>query len=173
LSVGIGQQRHESPKDQKHHEQHQHAGNDQQGDRQMAIEAVGPATMIAAALAPTSTPAAGVPDIERFQNAMAAAPSTPIAPAQPVPVAAAVEVLQPVARSGTLGDVILDRLESSSTHVRNAWAEAEQTFNRADLRMSDMLKLQMTVLEASIHYDLISKGIAKANQGLDQMLKTQ
>lgn len=139
----------------------------------MAIEAVGPATMIAATLAPTSTPAAGVPDIERFQNAMAAAPTMPIAPAQPVPVAAAADVVQPVARSGTLGDIILDRMESSSTHVRNAWAEAEQALSRTDLRMSDMMKLQMTVLEASIHYDLISKGIAKANQGLDQMLKTQ
>jgi hypothetical protein len=139
----------------------------------MTIEAVGPATVIAAVTAPTTPTAAGTTDIERFQSAMLAAPST--APVQPqsAPVAAAADALPPVTRGGTLGDVILDRLESSSTHVRNAWAEAEQTFNQTDLKMSDMLKLQMTVLEASIHYDLISKGIAKANQGLDQMLKTQ
>ncbi len=144
----------------------------------MTIEAVGQASMIAAVTAQSAPGAAAATDIERFQNAMAAAPaSVPVQPQQTLVTAGAVpgaaDVSAPVARGGTLGDMILDKLESSSTHVRNAWAEAEQTFNRSDLRMSDMLKLQMTVLEASIHYDLISKGIAKANQGLDQMLKTQ
>ena len=133
----------------------------------MAIEGLGRVAAIAEPLALAKPAAAGAADVERFQQAMASEPA-----ASAVPSGAASQV-QPAGRSETLGDAILNTLESSSTQVKNAWASAGQALDRPDLRMTDMLKLQMTVLEASIQYDLISKGISKANQGLDQLLRTQ
>ena len=133
----------------------------------MAIEGVVNATLPALPVLPKAAAAPIAADVSRFQNAMAAGPSVDAAA-----VNAAPQMPAPT-RTGTLGDTILNTLESSSTQVRNAWAKAGQTLSRTDVNMSDMLKLQVTVLQASVTYDLVSKGISKANQSLDQMLRTQ
>lgn len=156
----------------------------------MAIEGVAPLTVLAAAVPSTVATPLSATDIERFQSAMAAGPPSGAAPVNAAPAHAADNVsvanaalaanvpglaadAQAVARTGTLGDTILSTLESSSTRVRNAWAEAGEALKQPDLRMTDMLNLQVKVLEASIQTELISKGINKANQSLDQMLRTQ
>lgn len=131
------------------------------------IDGLGLAATASTSLVSPSPSAVSATDVERFQNAMATEPTVTA-----VAVNAAFEPSQ-VNRTGSLGDVILNTLESSSSQIRSAWTEAGQTFNRSEVLMSDMLRLQMTVLEASIQYDLISKGISKANQSLDQLLRTQ
>ena len=133
----------------------------------MVIEGLGLAPVITDAAGLSKSETVSTPDIERFQNAMAMEPT-----ATATAVNAAFEPQQGT-RTGSLGDVILNTLESSSSQIRTAWTEAGQTFTRSEVLMSDMLRLQMTVLEASIQYDLISKGISKANQSLDQLLRTQ
>lgn len=45
--------------------------------------------------------------------------------------------------------------------------------SQQDLNMSDMLSLQMAVIQTSIQYELLGKGIGKTTQNLDQILKTQ
>ena len=125
---------------------------------------------------PTAMPApsAGASDVERFRNALMAAPPTDVAAS--TPLAAAGDPPYPVAASSTkttLGDAILDTLQTASTQMTQTWQQAAQAVSQQDLNMSDMLSLQMAVIQTSIQYELLGKGIGKTTQNLDQILKTQ
>lgn len=132
------------------------------------------ATINSSTPAALPTPTAGASDVERFRNALMAAPpsdissSTPLAPAgdPPYPVAAS-------STKTTLGDAILDTLQTASTQMTQTWQQAAQAVSHQDLNMSDMLSLQMAVIQTSIQYELLGKGIGKTTQNLDQILKTQ
>ena len=57
--------------------------------------------------------------------------------------------------------------------MQSKWAYVSETLSGADLGVTDALRLQMSVMQASVQYELISKGISKTVQNLDQTLKTQ
>lgn len=155
------------------------------------IEGVAVQATVSGEASPIGQSGARSSDVERFQAVLAAGdpgaanPATPApGPAVLAPAQAAVDPAvaagggsgvagDPSTRPASLGSVILETLESSSSKVKTAWSQSAQSLERPDLPMTEVLRLQMAVLEASIHYDLMSKGISKSNQSLDQLLRTQ
>jgi type III secretion protein I len=113
-------------------------------------------------------------DVERFRNALMTAPSTDAG--GPSPLSASQVSPSPVGGSpatNTLGDAILNTLQTASTQMTQSWQQAAQAVSHSDLNMADMLSLQMAVIQTSIQYELLGKGIGKTTQNLDQILKTQ
>ena len=118
-------------------------------------------------------------DVERFREALLSAPlsgtqsaSTPAS--QAAAQAQGMEANQSaVASSKTLGDAILNTLQTASTQMQQSWQQAAEVVAGKELNMADMLQLQMTVVQTSIQYELLGKGISKSTQNLDQILKTQ
>jgi len=72
-----------------------------------------------------------------------------------------------------LGDAILQTLQAASTQMQTSWSQAAEIVQAPNLQMADMLQLQMAVIQTSIQYELLGKGIGKATQNLEQILKTQ
>ncbi len=126
-------------------------------------------------------------DVERFQLALLSGPSHLAPGAIEAAVSSATQsslpppqgVLQPASdatpSTGTnnLGDAILQTLQAASTHMQETWAHAAQIVQAPNLQMADVLQLQMSVIQTSIQYELLGKGIGKATQNLEQILKTQ
>ena len=118
-------------------------------------------------------------DVERFREALLSAPlsgtqaaSTPAS--QAAAQAQGMEANQSaVASSKTLGDAILNTLQTASTQMQQSWQQAAEVVAGKEINMADMLQLQMTVVQTSIQYELLGKGISKSTQNLDQILKTQ
>lgn len=108
-------------------------------------------------------------DVVRFQQAMSTPTELPeVATSQP-------EIAQTMSPIGkpSLGDSIISGLQSASQDMQAKWAYVSETLSGADLGVTDALRLQMSVMQASVQYELISKGISKTVQNLDQTLKTQ
>ncbi len=134
----------------------------------------------------TSGLAAGS-DVDRFRMALLSAPSqlpagvieSTVGPASSNASAPPQALLQPAALAGAtepahnLGDAILQTLQAASTQMQTSWSQAAEIVQAPNLQMADMLQLQMAVIQTSIQYELLGKGIGKATQNLEQILKTQ
>ncbi len=128
--------------------------------------------------ATTSTSRAGTdpawaPDVARFQAAMA----SPTESADAVSASAVSSSLQADAPSvhkpSSMGDAIIASLQSASADVQSKWGHVSNLLANKELSITEALNVQMNVLQVSVQYDLISKGISKTVQNLDQTLKTQ
>ena len=127
----------------------------------------------------TTSVAAGS-DVERFRSALMSAPAGTPENLSSVVQATQAQVQVPQSpdttvalNSKTLGDAILNTLNTASTQMNQTWHQAAQAVANKELNMADMLQLQMSVIQTSIQYELLSKGISKSTQNLDQILKTQ
>ena len=98
-------------------------------------------------------------------------PAAPTIAAVSTPGPAVVEEKPKVS---TLGDQILGGLQGFSRDYQQAWSTVSATLESgADLRMPDMLKLQMGLTQMSIQYELVGKAISRSTQNLDQLVKLQ
>ncbi len=125
--------------------------------------------------------AAAVPasDVARLQLALADIPGGADA-AGVAQDAVAITVGRPAAAtpSGpaaprTLGDAILQGLQSASTDITNAWRATGEVLNKPDITVSDMLRVQTMLLQSSVQYELVGKAVSKSTQSLENILKTQ
>lgn len=121
-----------------------------------------------------ATSALAVPfaaDVDKFNAAM----STPTASTQEAVVVqgSIPSQVSQVGSKPSLGDSIISGLQSASQDMQSKWAYVSETLSGSDLGVTDALRLQMSVMQASVQYELISKGISKTVQNLDQTLKTQ
>ncbi len=135
------------------------------------IDAISQAVTVADGAGSAVGPAAaGSSDVERFRQVLFAprdvADSAVPAVATPVPETV-------TAPPKNLGEAIISTLQSASTEMGRNWNAAAQMVTQPDLNMADMLRLQMTVVQTSIQYDLLGKAISKSTNNLDQILKTQ
>ena len=73
----------------------------------------------------------------------------------------------------TLGDTILQGLQSASTDITNAWRATGEVLNKPDITVSDMLRVQTMLLQSSVQYELVGKAVSKSTQSLENILKTQ
>ena len=73
----------------------------------------------------------------------------------------------------TLGDAILQGLQSASTDITNAWRATGEVLNKPDITVSDMLRVQTMLLQSSVQYELVGKAVSKSTQSLENILKTQ
>ena len=110
------------------------------------------------------TQAAMAPDVALFQAAMES--PAPVSPAE-APLAAAVQ------NPASMGDAIIAGLQAASADVQSKWGHVSTLLANKELSITEALNVQMNVLQVSVQYDLISKGISKTVQNLDQTLKTQ
>lgn len=125
--------------------------------------------------------AAAVPasDVARLQLALADIPGGADA-AGVAQDAVAITVGRPAAAtpSGpaaprTLGDAILQGLQTASTDITNAWRATGEVLNKPDITVSDMLRVQTMLLQSSVQYELVGKAVSKSTQSLENILKTQ
>ncbi len=103
-------------------------------------------------------------DIARF-NAVLSAPAA--AQASPQGQGAA------VAPPATPGDAILQSLQRRADAIQKDWTMARDLLSQGPISTTHLMRVQYAVLSASVQYDLVGKGISKASQDLDQLLRTQ
>ena len=136
------------------------------------IDAISQAVSSAEAIAPSAVPtSAGASDVERFRQVLFAPDDA--AAANGIPATATPLTDMAVAAPKNLGEAIISTLQSASTEMNRNWTQAANLVTQGDLNMADMLRLQMTVVQTSIQYDLLGKAISKSTNNLDQILKTQ
>ena len=72
-----------------------------------------------------------------------------------------------------LGDAILSGLKSASDDLDQRFTQAQNMLAGPDLGVADAMRLQLSIMQASMQYELINKGVSKMTQNIDQVLKTQ
>lgn len=101
-------------------------------------------------------------------------------PAQPAAAAAAApaheaESPTPVAPARTIGDAILAGIHAYSSDLRGAW-QAIRTSGPQEgeaLSVARLVQLQAHIVEFSVLSELVGKGVSKAVQDLDALVKMQ
>lgn len=82
-------------------------------------------------------------------------------------------VLLPV-QAPTMGEQILNGLQNVSSDLRQSIGDVSAALNSSEeLSVSDLLKAQMGLMQVSVTYELVGKGISKSTQNLDQLVKMQ
>lgn len=105
-------------------------------------------------------------DVSRFQSALQGEPGLQAATQASTGHAASSE-------TGTLGDAILSGLKSASDDLGQRFKQAQTLLGNQDLSVADAMRLQLSIMQASMQYELINKGVSKMSQNIDQVLKTQ
>jgi type III secretion protein I len=130
---------------------------------------------------------AGGSDVERFRLAMAepsvpgAAPTPPgsqsgelsVQPAGQAPLERTSPPEPDQSAPRTLGDAILQGLQSASNDITRAWASTGEVLNKPDITVSDMLRVQTMLLQSAVQYELVGKAVSKSTQSIENILKTQ
>jgi|LauGreDrversion4_2_1035121.scaffolds.fasta_scaffold411213_3 hypothetical protein len=79
--------------------------------------------------------------------------------------------------SGSLGDSILATVTQASDQLRDSWQRVTDGARFIDTNDPpshvEMLAFQGEIASLSVVTDMISKGVSKSIQGLEQLLKTQ
>lgn len=115
---------------------------------------------------------ASAADAEHFRALMNAAPTNSSQPTS------AAELGRPLAvgnsaDSPSIGQSILTTIQDLSADTRTRFAKAEEVLSKPDITMTDMMSLQVTLLQTSVQFEIASKGITKLAQNVDAVLKTQ
>ena len=106
-------------------------------------------------------------DVARLQAVLAAPSSTQVAATEQVATQAA------TAKPATVGDAILHSLQRRASSIEHDWLTAKSLLSQDSVSAAHLMRVQYAVLSASVQYDLVGKGISKASQDLDQLLRTQ
>jgi len=152
------------------------------------IDSVGLFTAVVLPVRSEATDAvAGASDLERFRLAIAEspAPGTASVPPGADPVAVSVQATGQAPIGGstspssepatprTIGDAILQGLQSASNDITRAWAGTGEVLNKPDITVSDMLRVQTMLLQSAVQYELVGKAVSKSTQSIENILKTQ
>ena len=73
----------------------------------------------------------------------------------------------------TMGDAILSGLRSVSDDMSSKWSAVSRALDAPNLQVAQMLKLQLTISQMSVQYDLVGKAISRSTQNIDQLVKLQ
>ena len=121
----------------------------------------------------SAVPVAAAPDaaaVQRFAALMQ--------PPAPEAVAAAVGTASVQAAAiapQSFGDRVLSGMQSVSNDFRESWTRAAGTLepDGAAMSMQQMMSLQLHLAQASVQYELVGKGISRATQNFDQLVRVQ
>ncbi|MBC7378381.1 MAG: hypothetical protein H7346_13245 [Burkholderiaceae bacterium] len=93
--------------------------------------------------------------------------------AQPVEPPAA--DVQPLRSNNTMGDAMLRNLDTAGRSYTEMNAKIYQALSvgGSNLNTTDLLRIQLMLVDSSMKVDMISKGISKATQEIDQLTKLQ
>lgn len=112
--------------------------------------------------------------VARFEEIMQAEPaafagSTAVGPVPLQSYAAA-----PANGPSSLGDRILVGLNGMSADFQQTWRGVTKAVDAgATTSMADLLKLQMSLTQLSIQYELVNKAVSRSTQNIDQLIKLQ
>jgi hypothetical protein len=75
----------------------------------------------------------------------------------------------------TMGDVLLKRLDVVGNNFTKSIQRTHQILDTlpSDLRVQDMMRLQLEMASISLEVELVGKGVQKAVQHVDQLTKLQ
>src|SRR5690606_11514616 len=108
---------------------------------------------------------------EQFKSLMGA----PDAASATQAVHAAVQAMfaPPVDALPTLGNQILQSLQGSATEFAQKWQNIAGGLEQiaAEPKMADMMRVQAELLQVSVHYELVGKGISRATQDVDSLVR--
>jgi len=108
-------------------------------------------------------------DVARFNELMnGPAPDVGASPAVAAPAAT------PAVAKPMLGEQILGSLNSLSGELQLSWRNIGQSVSSTEpMTMQQMIDIQMQLSGVSLTYDLVSKGVSRSTQNLDQLVKMQ
>ena len=130
-------------------------------------------TLMGSTLDPASAPLAPADPLATAQFAQMMGAQAPAAEPPPPVVIDSAAVLLP-AENRTMGDNILTGMESMSSEYRQAMTKVNAALDSSgDMTISDMLRLQMGLMQISVQHELVAKGISRSTQNLDQLVKIQ
>lgn len=111
------------------------------------------------------------PAAARFSELMEA----PGPAGEAIGIEAAAPVASPASSQGhTMGDNILGGLRRVSNDLQNTWSSMSAAMNgKAPFTTQHMLAIQATLSQMTLQFDLVSKGITKIPQEIDQLVKLQ
>lgn len=75
----------------------------------------------------------------------------------------------------SFGDRVLSGMHSVSNDFRESWTRAAATLgpDGAAMDMKQLMSLQLHLAQASVQYELVGKGISRATQNFDQLVRVQ
>ena len=74
----------------------------------------------------------------------------------------------------TMGDNILKGLQGMASEFKQSMANVSASLDPGtNMSVSDLFKVQMGLMQMSVQYELIGKGISRSTQNLDQLVKIQ
>lgn len=130
-------------------------------------------TPVAAPAGPVTGPLAPSEAVtQRFNDIMnAAATAQPVPSA--VPAGVPVGVTASVAEPAGLGNSILAGLQSVPSEYSNKWRSVKSSLDEMTRNPSAgaMLSVQMGLLEMSVLYELVGKGISRCTQNIDTLVR--
>lgn len=129
-----------------------------------------PAPLVASVAPGPLTPSDAV--TQRFNDMMnAGLPANSVTPTPPagLPVNGMTSAIERVG----LGNRILSGLQSVSSDYSKKWADIKSEVNEMTQHPSAgaMLQVQMEVLQASVLYELVGKGISRSTQNIDALIR--
>lgn len=128
----------------------------------LAAPATAPAPLV-----PLAPPADALAT-ERFASAMAPVPQT-----LPADAVADSSPVVPV-EGASLGDAILGGLQNLSTDFKHSLASIQTVLDQpGSLGMSELLKMQMHMVQLSLNHELMGKVVSRTTQDIDQLVKLQ
>lgn len=71
------------------------------------------------------------------------------------------------------GEAILDGVRNLSSDFQATWQSVAHALDGNRVTMSDMLKLQLALVQMSVQYEMVGKAISKSTQNIDQLVKMQ
>lgn len=110
----------------------------------------------------------------RFADLMAQ-PSAPVSASAPLhDEVSTVHGSVAPATGGTLGDAILGGIKNASADFQDKWASVQSVLEGGKLTsVSEMLKLQLGVVQMSVQYEVLGKAVSRSTQNIDQLVKMQ
>lgn len=140
----------------------------------MDISTVSMALSASANPAPVAPPALQPAD-ERATAQFASMMAAPIPAAELAPVTLTdTSVMVVPVQPPTMGDQILNGLQTVSSELKQSISDVSAALKPGvDVSVSDLLRVQMGLMQVSVTYELVGKGISKSTQNLDQLVKLQ
>lgn len=115
---------------------------------------------------------AGLSEASMRFNALMEAPTQGVA--SPVLNGVTADVFAPPpAPSATLGDAILGSMRQVSEDFSVRWSQVHEMMQQEVTSMQDLLRMQLSLTQASVQYEVVGKAISKSTQNFDQLVRLQ
>jgi type III secretion protein I len=135
------------------------------------------ATSLGVSLLTSSTGASSAPvlAVDPLATAQFAQMMSPPPPVTDPVAAGAHELVRSVApENRTMGDNILSGMQGLSNDFQQSVKTVSSVLSEGgSMNVTDLLKVQVSMMQISVQYELVGKAISRATQNLDQLVKVQ